>query len=368
MRAEIAPTAGLSQLGLMLLALVLTLAPAAVTADEGECEAAGDYRFLCGMQNAEDLVLVPGTHWIIASGMAPAAGMYLIDAQQKSWSRLYPADDARVAQDMETFGNCPGAPDPDALVTHGLNLRPGVDGRSTLYVVGHGGREAIEVFEVDASAAVPVVTWMGCVMLPEGMEANSVASFGDGSLVATVPLHPDKMITDAMARRPTGAVYEWSPGATGFTPIQGTEMPYANGIEVSADGREFYVASSGLFNVTAFSNSNPARRLRTTETFAFVPDNLHAGPDGTLITAGLLVEDDRCGDVGGAQEFVLEEFAACPRPFTAWAIDPQTMQGRVLSQGPAIEQFSNVTVALPVGAELWIGTFAGDRVAWHPLK
>ena len=85
MRAEIVPAAGLSRLKLILLAILLTLTSAAVTAAEGECEAAGDYRFLCGMQNAEDLVLVPGTHWIIASGMAPAAGMYLIDAQQKSW-------------------------------------------------------------------------------------------------------------------------------------------------------------------------------------------------------------------------------------------------------------------------------------------
>jgi len=313
-------------------------------------------------------VLVPGTQWIIASGFAPGAGLYLIDTETKTFTTGYPGDNARAAQDMQAWGNCPGAPDSAALVTHGLNLRPGSNGHSTLYVVGHGGREAIEVFDVDATEAMPVLTWTGCIELPEGMEANSVASLGDGSLVATFPLHPGKTISDAMAREPTGAVHKWSPGDSGFTPIQGTEMPYANGIEVSADGQEIYVASSGLFNVTAFSNSNPARPLRTTPTLAFVPDNLHMGADGNLITAGLLVEDARCGDVRGPREFVLEEFAACPRPFIAWTIEPQTMQGRVLVQGPAIEQFSNITMALPVGDEVWIGTFAGDRVAWRSLK
>jgi len=47
---------------------------------------------------------VPGTKWIIASGMAPGAPITLIDSQQKSWSVLYPADAPRAAQDMKTYG------------------------------------------------------------------------------------------------------------------------------------------------------------------------------------------------------------------------------------------------------------------------
>jgi hypothetical protein len=44
------------------------------------------------------------------------------------------------------------------------------------------------------------------------------------------------------------------------------------------------------------------------------------------------------------------------------------MQGKTLASGPANKQFSNITMALPVGDELWIGTFAGDRIAYRSLQ
>ena len=150
--------------------------------------------------------------------------------------------------------------------------------------------------------------------------------------------------------------------------ISGTEQPYANGIEVSADGREFYVASSGLMSVAAYSNTDPARELRRTGPLTFVPDNLHMGPDGRLLTAGLNIADEACGNVKQSDEFNLEEFASCPRPFTVVAVDPKSMQVDVVATGPANPQFSNITMALPVDGELWIGTFGGDRVAYRPMK
>ena len=352
---------------LLSLALALVLAYPVAGAAESKCDASGDYAFVCGPRNAEDLVLVPGTRWIIASGMAADAAIYLIDSRQKTWTELYPADAPRAEQDMKVYGACPGSPDPNGFVTHGLNLRAGTDGHSTLYVVGHGGREAIEVFDVNASGESPVLTWTGCVLTPDSMEANSVASLGNGSLLITIPLHTGIPIGDALAGKSTGGVYEWSPGDAGFSMVQGTELPYANGIEVSDDGQEFYVVSSGLFTVSAYSNSNPARLLRSSKPFAFVPDNLHMGSDGKLLTAGLNVLDPDCGDVPRSSEFDLEEFASCPRPFTVLAIDPQSMEGKVLASGPANKHFSNITMALPAGNELWIGTFGGDRIGYRSL-
>ena len=359
---------GFTQLKFLSLTLLVLLMSVAAQAGEDECQASGDYGFVCGLQNAEDLVLIPGTHWIIASGMSPTAAIYLVDSKEKTWTKFYPGDAPRSVQDLETYGACPGSPDPNNFVSHGLNLQPGADGRSTLYVVGHGGREAIEVFEVDASAARPVLTWTGCVMTPDGMEANSVAALSDGSLLATIPLHTGRTLPEAMAREVTGAVYAWSPGDSGFTRVEGTGLPYGNGIEVSADGSEFYVASSGLFTVVAFSNSNPARQLRTSRQLEIVPDNLHMGEDGNLITAGLVADDPECGNVRGPEGFDLEGFASCPRPFIVKAIDPQSMEARDLARGPANAHFSNITMALPVGDELWIGTFAGDRVAWRAMR
>jgi metallo-beta-lactamase class B len=331
-----------------------------------DCGPAGDYSFVCGMKSAEDLVLVPGTKWIIASGFAEG-GFYLVDSEQKTFSALPTSDGPGASQDMELFGACPGSPDTNELVTHGLNIRPGEDGLSTLYVVAHGARESIEVFDVDATGEAPVLTWKGCILTPDAQEANSVASLADGTLLVTIPLHTGIDISEALAGKLTGQVYRWSPGDSGMTPVQGTEMPYANGIEVSDDGKEFYVASSGWFTVTAFSNTNPAQVLRSSDTLTFVPDNLHMSSDGKLVTAGLHVEDSACGRVLQSEAFSLEAFASCPRPFTVWSIDPQTMQGKALASGPANPNFSNITMGLEAGGKLWIGTFAGDRIAYRTM-
>jgi hypothetical protein len=340
--------------------------PAAAAADSG-CEPAGEYGFVCGPRSAEDLVRIPGTDWIIASGMIADAPIYLVDTRNKAWSELYPGEAPRAAQDMETYGACPGAPAPGTLISHGLNIRAHADGGATLYVVGHGGRESIEVFNVDTSGAAPVLTWRGCVLTPGGMAANSVASMADGTLLATIPLYHGVPISAAMAGYNTGAVYRWSPGEAGFTRVEGTELPYANGIELSADGSEFYIASSGAQRVLAYSNTNPARLLRGSKQLAFVPDNLRLADDGRLLTAGMDVVDPVCGDVKLSSEFSLEEFAACPRPFTVWSVDPQSMEGRALATSPAIEDFSNITIGITVGDEVWVGTFLGDRIAYRSI-
>ena len=358
-----------SLLGLLWGCSLTTIAVASEVPDDSDaCEGFGEYSYICGPASAEDLVLIPGTKWIVASGFGGSVSLYLVDSQRKTWSNFYPAGKPRARQDMSTYGACPGSPDPNNFVAHGLNIRPGSEGRSTLYVVGHGEREAIEVFDVDATGDVPVLTWTGCVMTPDGMPANSVASLDDGSLLATIPLHTGVNISEAFIEKKTGAVYEWSPGDAGFTKIEGTEMPYANGIEVSADSQEFYIASSGLLKVLAFSNSNPTRLLRSSKTLSFIPDNLHMSDDGRLVTGGLEIADSVCGDVPMSLEFDLEKFASCPRPFTILAVDPQSMQGSVIASSPAHKHFSNITMALQVGTELWIGTFAGDRIAYRTLE
>lgn len=341
--------------------------PAARAGDD-ECGQVGGYSFVCGPVAAEDLVLVPGTKWIIASSMAPGTPMTLIDSQQKSWTSLYPADAPRAVQDMATYAACPGSPDPNNFITHGLHIRAAKNGHSTLYVVGHGGREAIEVFDVDASGSKPVLTWTGCVMTPDGMAANSVTALGDGSLIATIPLQTGRVIDEGLGGAITGGAYQWSPGDSGFEMIRGTELPYANGIEVSADEQEIYIATSGGFEVIAYSRSNPARRLRSTGLLTFVPDNLHMDGDGRLLTAGMLIDDPVCGNGRGPDKIDFAKFMTCPRPFVAGAVDPQTMAYTDLATSAAIPQFSNITMALQVGDDIWIGTFAGDRIAYRPLK
>jgi hypothetical protein len=326
------------------------------------CEPSDDQSFICGATNPEDLVLVPDTNFVISSGMADDANFYLIDAQSGVMTLL-----SFQAQHQASFANCATPPDPRTLQTHGLNIRATETGRARLNVVGHGAREAIEIFDVDATAARPTLTWIGCVPMPEGLAANSVASFADGGLVATVLFMPGTTFADAVVdRKNTGAVFEWAPGQTGFTQIEGSELPANNGIEVAADGSEIYVASSGLQTIVAFSHSNPTMQLRTTRPLPFTPDNVHLGPDGRLYTAGMANDVPECGGPPGPQHSI-EVLAVCPRGTIAVAIDPETFEDTVVVQTDATPSFSNATMILPLGNEAWIGSFAGTRIARTPL-
>ena len=63
---------------LLLLSVLLGTAPVAPAVAQ-DCSPSGGIEFVCGPKNAEDLVRVPSTPWIVASGMAAGAGFYLID-------------------------------------------------------------------------------------------------------------------------------------------------------------------------------------------------------------------------------------------------------------------------------------------------
>jgi hypothetical protein len=327
------------------------------------CGPVSGLEFVCGPKNAEDLVRVSGTPWIIASGMAAGASLLLIDSRDGTYSGLSP----QTKHDAATFAHCTTPPDPAKAITHGLNLRAGAGGRSTLYVVLHGARESIEVYDVDATGAKPSLAWKGCVPMPEGLAANSVASFADGSLVATVVIMPGKTFADSVAKRPTGAVFEWSPGKKGFELIRGSELPGNNGIEVSADGKEIFVVSSGIQTVVAFEHANPTKQLRTTRPLGITPDNVHMGEDGRLLTAGMKNDVPECGGAPGPQH-TLERLSTCPRGFMAFAIDPKTMKDTVIAESPAIPTFSNATMVLAFDKQFWIGTFSGDRIARGKLR
>jgi len=349
----------------LLCAVALLLAGATHAADEA-CAPSGGLQFVCGPKNAEDLVAVPGTKWLLASGMTDGAGLTLVDTRDGSYRVAYPGQNPRAAHDAK-YPGCTAPPNAATFITHGLNLRPGGGTRSMLYAVTHGARESIEVFAVDASGSAPTVTWLGCVLMPEGLAANSVASFADGSLVATVLLMPGKTFADSVAKKNTGAVFEWSPGKPGFELVKGSELPSNNGIETSLDGQEIFVASSGFQTIVAFSHANPTQELRRTRPLPFTPDNVHRGLDGKLRTAGMANDVPECGGPPGPQHD-LAKLASCPRGSIAMEVDAVTMKDTVIVQTPANKAFSNATMVLVQDGQFWLGTFSGDRIAHGSLR
>jgi hypothetical protein len=329
------------------------------------CTPAAGLTFLCGPQNPEDVVLVPGTRWLLFSGMAPGAGLNAVDTQAKTVRRLYAADVASARADKARFAGCPGPLDPKVAVLHGLALRPAAAGRYTVYATNHGGRESIEVFELSVAAgAAPSAAWIGCVVLPPKLAANSVAAFADGTLVATVLILPGRTFQDAFAGRNTGIVLQWTPGAPGFVELKGTELVANNGIETSPDNSEFYVASTPTRRIYAFSRAKPgAGPLRFAQLKDFGPDNVRWTSDNRLITAGLIDDEPACG--GRPKD---EAGIRCPMGYAVAAIDPKTMAVTEIARGARTPSFTGTAMAAIVGNELWLGSFLADRLAYRPLK
>jgi hypothetical protein len=326
------------------------------------CNPAGEVDFVCGPLNSEDLVQVPGSDWIIASGMAGGrAGkhgkLHLVNAKDKSWKELFPGASPQLAPDKATYGSCPGAPDLAKFSAHGLNLRPGDNGRDTLYVVNHGGRESIEIFALDTTGAEPSVTWIGCAVMPAHTWPNSVAPLPDGGMVVTDMFDPgDKKVEDKLAAgKNTGAVYEWHP-KSGFALVPGSRMSGNNGIEVSRDGKWIYVAAWGSKAVIRLARGR-GRPRRTMLPVGFLADNLRWAPDGELVVAG---QDVPAKDVFGCFE---SDAARCTQAWRAVKWDTEAMQVKPLLSEAGNPAFGDATVGLQIGGELWVGTFRGDRIA-----
>jgi hypothetical protein len=331
-------------------------------AQTAACAPSGGLTFICGVENPEDLVLIPGTRWLIASGMAPGSGLHLVDTRAKTVRNLY-ADATRTRHDRAKYAGCPGPLDPKQAVLHGLSLRSAQTGRFTVYATNHGGRESIEAFEIDASGAAPSATWIGCVLMPNGLAANSVAAFSDGALVATVLIMPGKTFEDAFAGRTTGAVFLWAPGTPAFRQLPGTELSANNGIETSPDDREFFVVSTTQKKIVAFSRSNPGTPLRVAQLSEFGPDNVRWTSDNRLITAGMIDNEPACGGPPKTEAGI-----RCSRGYIIATIDPKTMAVTEIARGPATPSYTGTAMAMRVGDDLWLGSFNANRLAYRSLK
>jgi hypothetical protein len=327
------------------------------------CAPSAGLSFICGYQNVEDLVVIPNTRWLLGSGMAPGSGLHAVDTQAKAVRKLYVAGTAAARQDKARFGGCPGPLDAKVMVLHGLALRPAAGGRYTVYATNHGGRESIEVFEVNASGAAPTATWIGCVLLPPKLSANSVAAFTDGTIVATILIRPGMTFQDAFAGKNTGVVLQWTPGTPAFVELKGTELVANNGIETSPDDSEFYVASTPTRRIYAFSRARPTAPLRYAQLKDVGPDNVRWTTGGRLITAGLIDDEPACG--GRPKD---EKGITCPMGYAVVTIDPKTMAATEIARGPRTPSFTGTAMAAVVGNELWLGSFLADRIAYRALK
>ncbi len=340
-------------------ACMLVHLPARAAGPEA-CPAKADgASFVCNVVNVEDLISLPSTPWLVGSSLhgvgSKTPPLYLFDAKTRKAQEVQ-ASDIKIAKDAKTYSGCPGEPDLANFSSHGLDyVQRGK--RGTLYVVNHGGRESIEVFEVDTSGAKPTFTWTGCVVAPDGFWPDAVAALPGGGMVVTSLWDPkdNDRLAKLIGGKPVGALAEWYP-KTGWKMIGPDGMSGPNGVVVTPDGKSVFVA---LWSGNKLMRLERKSGKATFAELDFRPDNLRWEGGSKSILLG--------GQTSTVKEAIEDCFAKplvnCNIPFKVVRVDPRTLKGKQIVDGGVYGNMGAGTGALTVGNDLWVTTFRGDRLA-----
>jgi len=344
-----------------------------------ECGVHGDIDVICGTRSPEDLELTPDGKGMIVSQFVggPAgvgvAGLMLFDPIKKTFTRLTPS-----AEPRKDWGEpaCPG-PIGDALRPHGISLLKRKNGAQQLYVVNHGGRESIEMYELKQAGGKTDLVWRGCVV--SAKDFNDVAAQPDGGFIATHPTAlqppppppgqaPNQGKTQDKGKAPqgggnnvfggqvTGYVARWTPGK-GEAELPGTRAAYPNGLLVSSDGRYLY------FNVFAAKEVHKYDLKEGKETgvvkLDFMPDNISWTGKRTMLAAGIKGAGGDCPAGSGVP---------CIQGFGVAEIDPGKLEAKKIFDSDGKSIIGGVSIALQSGNSIYIGAFQGDRIVKIPAK
>lgn len=328
------------------------------------CEDVDGIHPICGFQNPEDLALLPDGHTVIVSqfglmdGSKPGNLVVFDAAHEATWMGYTGGTGSEGPTPNWGDPECPGPPSAE-FSPHGIDLARRSDGLLQLLVVNHGARESIEFFEVETGDA-PSLRWRGCAIAPPDSYLNDVVTLPDDGLLVTHMMPRDSEMIGMLRGSfgfDTGHVLEWRP-AGGFRVVAGTEAPFPNGIEVSEDARSLYLNAYMAGEVRRIDRETGAL-LATAKVPS--PDNSSWGLDGRLLVAS------HRGDVKDQMACYGLNAGSCPMAFDIVALDPETLEAEVLVQlaGPPM---GAGTIALDLGDELLIGSFAGDRLIRVPKQ
>jgi hypothetical protein len=335
------------------------------------CNDIGKAKFACVSGNAEDLVALPGSDWLVVSGTLRA-----VNVKDHTEVNLFPTE---AKWDKTLYGACPGPltgkeADEKKIRAHGINVREGKNGIHTLYDVHHGERESIEVFEINVNGKTPTSAWIGCVVAAPDAGFNGLAVLPDNGLAVTSFTRRSaggfrgEKGKATRARLAAGEdvseIWEWHPGDKEWKIIPGSQGPGLNGLEASKDGKYLYASGWANGQIIRYTRGQTPPERKVIATVNFHPDNMRWQKDGTLVTAGQ----------NGSVDEVLEECLAnarCTKTASSAAIiDPNTGKVReVFTNYPSNDQFDLATSALIANGELWVGSIGrGTRIGRFPLQ
>lgn len=306
--------------------------------------------FVTDLWNPEDLVELPGTPWIIVSGMR----------SERHPGRVFKVDRNNPAGASEL--GLMGASvlpwlDPGVFNPHGIATRRLGADTFELLVVDHGGGEAIDRLIVKMADGTPFIVDGEKLMQPPGTSANAVAHLPDGGFVMTSMFDPGDCETPSRFAKgqQTGQVWRWSPWQS-WSRFGDVQMSAANGIAASEDGCTIIVCEWAARRIWRLDGQG--RPLAKVET-NFLPDNLRWTDDGHLLLAG---QSDRPEAVFGC----VARGDRCPLAFRVVRLDPESLAMTDLiacDEATAVSQgFGGATGALAVDDKIWVGSFTGTQI------
>jgi hypothetical protein len=106
------------------------------------CEPVGEIQFICDLISPEDLAILPGSEWVIASGAQEGGRIHLVSVGDKTTTVLFPTPLHNERLDTTTYPTCPvtarprrtgGIQSPWSLSETGTRRRPHLVRRSPRY-------------------------------------------------------------------------------------------------------------------------------------------------------------------------------------------------------------------------------------------
>jgi len=234
---------------------------------------AGTCREIRGVVGAEDITIHPGT----GTAYISVCDRRALNTGQDGRGGIYAYD---LKAERATPVRLTSGPGPD-FQPHGISLFVGPDGREALFVVNHsGGTHKVEIYDLHADKLTHRKTVSG----PALVSPNDIVGVGlDRFYVSNDHRFTDgflKTIEDYFKLPLANIVYydgrDFREAAAG--------IGYPNGINVSRDGRQLYVAGTTQMTLKVFARDPRSGGLTPTESIGFDTglDNIEIGPEGAL--------------------------------------------------------------------------------------
>lgn len=325
------------------------------------CDPSHGMTSYCGFTNPEDMVIIANGTKLLVSEIGvfmrdTPGSLTLLDlasGQKQSIKIIWEKDD-------ESWGDylCP-QPKITLFSPHGIDLMTRKDGKLQLFVVNHGGREAVEFFELSQRNHEWQLHWKGCALPPGDPFINDVAGLNDGGFMVTHMWDKNQPYLMLMFKYlfgiNTGWVWEWQP-QRGFYKLAEASGVAPNGIVVSDDNSKIYV---NLYGDNKTIKIDRLTGLIEDEYEIQQPDNITLDEEGNLWIASHKhnpITQDCVNVVAGP----------CMLPFEIIKVDTKSMQTEVALSHHGVP-FGYSTVALKVGNTVYMGSAHGDRIVSFEL-